>query len=106
MRSVIPSEGEIVYVMSTFATSSFSTDHTHHNDQDSFPRLAPREQETLELVLKGLPSQSIADRMFISKRTVDFHLHSIFRKLRVKNRVQALVRAEHLGLLREQAEMA
>ena len=92
--------------MSTFATPSFSMDHSYINDQSSLPRLGPREKETLGLLLKGLPSQTIADRMFISKRTVDFHLHSIFRKLRVKNRVQALVRAEHLGLLREQAEMA
>lgn len=61
------------------------------------PTLARREKEALKRISEGLTSQEVADRMGISKRTVDFYLESIYRKLGVKNRVSALAIARKRG---------
>jgi DNA-binding NarL/FixJ family response regulator len=62
-------------------------------------RLTRCEVQVLTLVMEGLTSQEVADRLFNSKRTVDYHLSSIYEKLEVNNRVQALRRAIELGLI-------
>lgn len=61
--------------------------------------LTKRELEILSLVVEGHSSKKIADLLFISKRTVDFHLDNIYTKLQVSNRMQAMQRARRLGLL-------
>lgn len=60
--------------------------------------LTKREQEILELVATGKSSKEVAEELFCSKRTVDFHLANIYGKLQVTNRVQAFRRATCLGL--------
>jgi len=62
-------------------------------------RLTKREIEVLSLVLDGKSSREVADALYCSKRTVDFHLSRIYEKLQVANRVQAMRRATDLGLL-------
>lgn len=62
-------------------------------------RLTKREIEVLSLVIEGHSSKQVADALFVSKRTVDFHLANIYEKLDVTNRVQALRRAVHLGII-------
>lgn len=62
-------------------------------------RLTPTEVKVLSLVAQGHSSQEVADRMVVSKRTVDFHLANIYQKLQVNNRVQALRAATRLGLI-------
>jgi DNA-binding NarL/FixJ family response regulator len=55
--------------------------------------LSARESETLALVATGMSNQAIADAMFVSENTVRTHLKSVFRKLGVSTRSQALARA-------------
>ena len=62
-------------------------------------RLTRREVEILSLVIEGHSSKQVAELLFISKRTVDFHLDNVYGKLNVKNKMQALQRATRLGLL-------
>jgi DNA-binding CsgD family transcriptional regulator len=62
-------------------------------------KLTRREIEVLKLVVQGMSSKKVADMLFVSKRTVDFHLANIYDKLHVSNRVQALNRATRLGLI-------
>ena len=61
--------------------------------------LTKREIEILALLGEGHSSKNIGDLLFISKRTVDFHLDNAYEKLGVKNRMQAILRARTLGLL-------
>ena len=61
-------------------------------------RLTPREREILHLVAAGETDRAIADRLFISRRTVSKHVASILTKLEVANRVEAAVFAEREGL--------
>lgn len=62
-------------------------------------KLTKREIEVLTLVIEGRSSKDIADALYVSKRTVDFHLANIYEKLQVSNRVQAFRRATRLGLI-------
>ena len=52
--------------------------------------LSAREVEIIELVAEGLTNQEIADRLTISKRTVDNHVSNVFTKTGSKNRVALL----------------
>lgn len=65
--------------------------------------LTRREVEILTLVVEGYSSKQVADLLFISKRTVDFHLDNVYGKLKVRNKMQALQRATKLGLLPQAA---
>jgi two-component system response regulator DegU len=62
--------------------------------------LTEREQEVLHLVAEGATTSEIADRLFISQKTVKNHLASVYDKLDVDDRTQAVVRAARLGLVR------
>lgn len=62
--------------------------------------ITPRELEILEFVSLGLTVKQVATRLGLSPRTVEAHIAKIYRKLGVRNRVQALSRAASLGLIR------
>jgi LuxR family transcriptional regulator, positive regulator of biofilm formation len=59
-----------------------------------YPGLTLRESELIGLLTRGLSNQSIADLLFISIPTVKSHLSSIYRKIKVNNRLQAVCWAE------------
>lgn len=61
-------------------------------------RLTKRELEVLFHKYEGKSSLEVALALYVSKRTIDFHLARIYEKLQVSNCVQALRRATHLGL--------
>jgi two-component system response regulator DegU len=63
--------------------------------------LTEREREILQLLAKGVSStEDLADRLFISQKTVKNHLASIFQKLSVADRTQAAIEAIRLGIAR------
>jgi len=61
--------------------------------------LTPREIEVLEWVSRGLPSKMIAHELAVSESTIKFHLSSIYAKLGVASRTEAVSRAARLGLI-------
>lgn len=63
------------------------------------PQLTPREIEVLEQVSRGLPSKMIAHELGVSESTIKFHLSSIYVKLGVASRTEAVSRAAKLGLI-------
>ena len=62
-------------------------------------RLTKREVEVLSMIAQGYSSKEAADLLYLSKRTVDFHLANVYEKLGVSNRVQAFRAATRLGLI-------
>ena len=60
--------------------------------------LTPREQEVLRHLATGRSNKEIAQDLFISEKTVKTHLNSIFRKLKVTRRLQAILYAISKGL--------
>lgn len=61
--------------------------------------LTSREHDVLVLVADGLPNRDIAARLAISEHTVKFHLASIFGKLGVSTRTEAVQRGLRLGVI-------
>ncbi len=61
--------------------------------------LSEREMEVLKLAAKGMSNQNIANELFISMRTVQGHLTSIFNKLAVGSRTEAIFQAVKRGWL-------
>ena len=61
--------------------------------------LSPRETDILQLIAHGLSNKEIARRLDIGPETVKSHLKSVFAKLGVERRSQAVSRAQTLGLV-------
>jgi DNA-binding NarL/FixJ family response regulator len=66
--------------------------------------LTAREREVLQLLARGLRNKEIAARLFVSERTVSFHLANIYAKLHVSGRTEALSKALEQGLLADLAK--
>lgn len=64
----------------------------------TFPELTDREREVLDLIALGLNNAAIAANLCLSPKTVRNHISSIFFKLQVADRAQAIVRARRAGL--------
>jgi predicted ATPase/DNA-binding CsgD family transcriptional regulator len=64
--------------------------------------LTAREKEVLDMLDQGLSNPQIAERLFVSRRTVEAHLRSIYDKLGVKSRDAAVHTAREQGLLGKQ----
>lgn len=63
------------------------------------PLLTPREMEVLAAIGAGLSNKEIARRLEISVHTVKFHLESVFEKLAVGSRAEAVVKGLRRGLI-------
>ncbi len=61
--------------------------------------LSKREMETLQLMAQGLSNKEIAQKLYLSLRTVKYYSTGIYNKLGVDSRMQAVIRARELGLL-------
>ncbi len=66
--------------------------------EPAFPELSPREREILDLLAGGLGNATIAERLTIAPKTVANNVSSIFVKLQVAGRSEAIVRAREAGL--------
>lgn len=53
--------------------------------------LSNREVEVAELVSKGLANKEVADQLFVTEKTVKFHLTNIYKKMSIKSRSQLIV---------------
>lgn len=56
--------------------------------------LTPREIEMVGMVARGLRNRELSQRLSISEGTVKIHLHNIYRKLKVENRVELILYAQ------------
>ncbi len=63
------------------------------------PGLSEREQQVLELAAAGSTNREIAAELHLSPHTVKEYASTLYRKLQVRNRLEAVKRAEKLGLL-------
>ena len=73
-------------------------------DERVFPELTEREREILELVASGTRNAAIATRLSLSPKTVRNNVSSIFGKLQVADRAEAIVRARRAGLGRNDSD--
>ena len=59
-----------------------------------------REEEVLQLIADGCSTPEVAQRLYISQKTVKNHLASIYEKLNARDRTQAVLRAVRMGIVR------
>jgi DNA-binding NarL/FixJ family response regulator len=64
----------------------------------SFPELTERERELLNLIARGVSNTQIAEALVLSPKTVRNHISSIFSKLQVAGRAEAIIKAREAGL--------
>lgn len=67
---------------------------------ESEPIISTREEEVLQLVADGLGTTEIAEKLFISQKTVKNHLASIYEKLNARDRTQAVLMAVKMGIVK------
>ena len=80
-------------MLATTVWKGFSAHHRH--DQG----LTQREIDVLRLVTEGLSAPAIGKKLYISDRTVEWHIDKAIKKLGARNRIQAVVLAIRDGLL-------
>ena len=68
-------------------------------DNEIIELLTLREQEILQCIIDGLANNQIAEKLFIELSTVKWYIKQIYKKLGVRSRVQAIVRARELNLI-------
>jgi two-component system response regulator DesR len=61
--------------------------------------LTEREREVLDLIAAGSTNREIAERLFLSPHTIKEHTSTLYKKLRARNRAEAVQRAQRIGLL-------
>jgi len=60
--------------------------------------LSPREAEVLRLLAQGMSNREIAERLYLSRRTVEFHISRLLSKLDARNRTEAAFMASKFDL--------
>ena len=63
------------------------------------PPLSEREREVLEAIAGGATNREIAGTLFLSPHTIKEHTSALYRKLGVRNRAEAVQKAQRLGLI-------
>ena len=69
------------------------------NPNQSTPELTLRELEVLDLIATGASTAEVAEKLFITSRTVTTHISNMYRKLEVNNRTAVVRKAIELGLI-------
>ena len=87
------------YVTNLLAATTSKAEINDRAVQPLIEPLSEREIEVLGLLAAGLSNQAIAEKLFVAVGTVKAHTSSIYRKLDVTNRTQAVARARDLNLI-------
>lgn len=108
LREVVHNYGSSVYLNKLLLTfeeqkqnrGSESALHLEQSTKNLIEPLSERELEVLNLIARGFSNQEISKRLFIALPTVKGHNRTIFDKLQVKRRTEAVARARELGILK------
>lgn len=77
----------------------YSQNVNKKKQREDLVKLTNREIEIVKLIAEGLTSQQMADKLFISPRTVETHRANLMKKMSVKNAVELVKKAQQLDLL-------
>ncbi len=77
---------------------AFSSAPIAEQPPEAFTQLTPREQEVLQLIAIGCSNREIAEKLYISERTVKNHVNSLLRRLNLRDRTQVAILAAKWSL--------
>jgi LuxR family maltose regulon positive regulatory protein len=96
----------VVAILDAFSTSGFLDNQPRAAGSSAngpvvglIEPLSQREVEVLRLMIDGLKYKEVAERLFVSLNTVRFHVKTIYGKLNVNNRAQAIEKSRQLHIL-------
>ncbi|GAC1390738.1 MAG: response regulator transcription factor [Ktedonobacteraceae bacterium] len=98
------SQGEAIFspTIAQRLRGYFATQRKHpQTAAPLFPELTEREREVLTLLAQGYTNPTIAERLVLSPKTVRNHVSTIFSKLQVAGRAEAIIRARDAGLTKK-----
>jgi DNA-binding NarL/FixJ family response regulator len=90
---------EAVLRRSTWQKDDMKATELPFSSDEPVESLTPREIEVLTLVAQGANNHTIANKLFVKEVTVKTHLNSIFKKLKVSSRTQAVLLAMQMNLI-------
>lgn len=90
----------LVVLLRAFSKHLLESHPAFEGLEDAPEPLTARESEVLDLLSRGLANKSIARELSVSEHTVKFHVSSIYSKLQVQTRAEAVSCGARLGLLR------
>lgn len=102
LRSVLRGGAPIDPLLARRIISEFASDESDSNSGENeaeAEKLSPREHQILRLVAEGMGNRDIAEKLSISRYTVECHIKNIYRKLAVSSRTRAVNAARQRGLL-------
>jgi len=99
VETVVTTAGGEVALSRDLATSILG-ELTPSGDSAVPSPLTKREEEVLQLIADGYSTSEVAQRLFISGKTVKNHLASIYDKLDARDRTQAVLSAVRIGIIR------
>ncbi len=95
---VVLSPGLAARILREFGRSVNADPVTHGHAK--IERLSPRELQVLTLVAQGLTYKEVGAKLFLSERTIKYHMGEIVRRLHMENRAQLIEYAKRAGLAR------
>lgn len=102
LRSVLRGGAPIDPLLARRIISEFANDESDSSageNETEAEKLSPREHQILRLVAEGMGNRDIAEKLSISRYTVECHVKNIYRKLAVSSRTRAVNTARQRGLL-------
>jgi NarL family two-component system response regulator LiaR len=99
VRAVHTGESVLHPIIARKVISRLQSTTTRAGEKKPVIELSERESQVLKLAAKGMSNNDIANELFISMRTVQGHLSSIFNKLSVGSRTEAVFQAVKRGWL-------
>ena len=99
IRTIAAGDALIAPSVTKRLVAEFAARPAHLERPRELDELTPRELEVLQLVARGLSNAEIAERLVVGEATVKTHVTRILMKLRLRDRVQAVVLAYESGLV-------
>jgi DNA-binding NarL/FixJ family response regulator len=99
IRSVLSGKNYFSRQAQDVIFKKYSQNVTRKKQREDHIKLTRREVEIIKLIAEGLTSQEMANKLFISPRTVETHRANLMKKIGVKNAIELVKKAEQLDLL-------
>jgi len=88
-------------VLEEFAHQARKAEAAREVEAEDPDTLTPRQMEVLQLVAQGLTNKEIAAALYVTERTVKYHMSEILQKLHLQNRAQVIAYAVRTGLVND-----